>query len=347
MDPIDSRVAGGGALEIAMGGSGLGPAIVEVSRGNYLISTDRSRLDARAIHAYLTRSYWGRGIPLEAVGESIAGSLCFGLYLESEQVGLARVITDATTFAYLCDVYVLEEHRGKGLSKWLVETVLDHPSLRGLRRFVLVTRDAHGLYRRYGFRPLSESRLYMEIVRPAIYGNGADGSPALEQVKREDDPTPGSTHMENMNLIEQLEFTKSETLRHFDLSEPALGRRYAPDKWTVRELLHHLCDAETVLFDRIRRVISEPRPVIWAFDQDAWAVKLGYAERPLALSRAIYEATRAGVIYYARLHYRQSGRLEFVHSETGVRTLKDEFEKVAVHNRHHLDQIRLALEDGA
>lgn len=149
-----------------------------------------------------------------------------------------------------------------------------------------------------------------------------------------------------MTLIEQLEHTKAETLKHFDLNEPALELRYAPDKWSIRELLHHLCDAETVLFDRIRRVISEPRPVIWAFDQDAWAERLAYPERPLRISRDLYEATRAGVIHYAHLHYRRSGHLEFVHSETGVRTLKDEFEKVASHNSHHLDQISAALERG-
>jgi hypothetical protein len=149
-----------------------------------------------------------------------------------------------------------------------------------------------------------------------------------------------------MALIEQLERTKAETLRHFDLSDSALSRRYAPGKWSVRELLHHLCDAETVLFDRIRRVISEPRPVIWAFDQDAWANKLEYSERPLPISRNLYEATRAGVIHYAHLHYHQNGHLEFVHSETGVRTLKDEFEKIAHHNQNHLEQIRVAVERG-
>lgn len=149
-----------------------------------------------------------------------------------------------------------------------------------------------------------------------------------------------------MTLIEQLEKTQAETLEHFGLGEAALERRYAAGKWSVRELLHHLCDAETVLFDRIRRVISEPRPVIWAFDQDAWANRLGYGERPLRISRDLYEATRAGVLYYAQRHYLSSGHLEFVHSETGVRTLKDEFEKVAYHNQHHLDQIRIALERG-
>lgn len=150
-----------------------------------------------------------------------------------------------------------------------------------------------------------------------------------------------------MTLIEQLEQTRSETLPHFGLSETALGRRYAPGKWTVRELLHHVCDAETVMFDRIRRVLSEPRQVIWAFDQDAWVDKLGYRERPLALSRDLYQATRAGVLYYARLHYESKGHLEFVHSETGVRTLKDEFDKIAVHNQHHLNQIRVALAEAA
>lgn len=147
-----------------------------------------------------------------------------------------------------------------------------------------------------------------------------------------------------MTLFERLEQTKTETLQHFDLNESALELRYAPGKWSVREILHHLCDAETVLFDRIRRVISEPRSVLWAFDQDAWANKLNYAERPLRLSRDIYEATRAGVIHYAQLHYQRNGHLEFVHSETGIRTLKDEFEKVADHNRGHLDQIATALE---
>jgi hypothetical protein len=150
-----------------------------------------------------------------------------------------------------------------------------------------------------------------------------------------------------MTLIEQLEHTQAETLKHFELDEPSLARRYAPDNWSVRELLHHLCDAETVLFDRIRRVISEPRPVIWAFDQDAWANRLAYTERPLRISRDLYQSTRAGILYYAQRHYRQSGHLEFVHSETGVRTLKDELEKVASHNQNHLDQIVAALERGA
>ena len=113
----------------------------------------------------------------------------------------------------------------------------------------------------------------------------------------------------------------------------------------VSFILHHLADAETVLFDRIRRIISEPRQVLWAFDQDAWARGLDYSRIPLDLSRRIYESVRAGVIFQARLHYEKSGHLEFVHSETGVRTLKAEFDKVASHNEHHLEQIDLALKD--
>ena len=101
--------------------------------------------------------------------------------------------------------------------------------------------------------------------------------------------------------------------------------------------------AETVLYDRIRRAISEPKQVLWAFDQDAWAKGLDYTQTPLELSRQIYEAVRACVIYQARVHYEKGGHLEFVHSETGIRTLKEEFDKVAWHNAHHLEQIEIAL----
>jgi DinB superfamily len=146
-----------------------------------------------------------------------------------------------------------------------------------------------------------------------------------------------------MDIVTRLEATRSQTLRYFDLSTDQLGRTYAPGKWPVRFILHHLADAETVLFDRIRRVLSEPRQVLWAFDQDAWAVGLDYARLPLDLSRQIYDSTRAGIIYQARLHYEIDGQREFVHSATGVRTLKAEFDKVASHNEHHLQQIELAL----
>ena len=149
-----------------------------------------------------------------------------------------------------------------------------------------------------------------------------------------------------MQLIRELERTRDETLRYYSLGQEDLARSYAPGKWSVRFLLHHLSDSETVLFDRIRRVLSEPRQVLWVYDQDAWARGLDYNQLPLDISRRIYESVRGAIIYYAGLHYEQKGHLEFVHSATGVRTLKDEFDKVASHNEHHLEQIRSALQEG-
>jgi DinB family protein len=146
-----------------------------------------------------------------------------------------------------------------------------------------------------------------------------------------------------VQLIRDLEQTRDETLKYFSLDQSDLARTYAPGKWSVRFLLHHLSDSETVLYDRICRVLSEPRQVLWVYDQDAWAEGLDYSEKPLDISRRIYESVRNAIIYYAGLHYEQKGHLEFVHSVTGVRTLKDEFDKVAAHNEHHLKQIRLAL----
>lgn len=146
-----------------------------------------------------------------------------------------------------------------------------------------------------------------------------------------------------MEIITKLESTRDRTLGYFDLGQEELDRSYAPGKWSVRFLLHHLADSEAVLSERIRRTISEPRQVLWAFNQDAWATGLDYSRMPLDLSRRIYEATRAATIHLARQHYDKSGHLEYVHSETGVRTLKDEFDKVAAHNQHHLDQIELSL----
>jgi GNAT superfamily N-acetyltransferase len=146
-------------------------AIIEAQRSGYIISTDKARLDVAAIHAYLTRSYWSPGIPKAVVEKAIAGSLCFGLFSEQgNQVGFARAITDGASFAYLADVYVLEEHRGKGLGKWMVETILAHPSLQGLRRILLATRDAHELYARFGFEPLATPESFMSIHQPNVYG---------------------------------------------------------------------------------------------------------------------------------------------------------------------------------
>src|SRR5437764_2005092 len=134
-----------------------------------------------------------------------------------------------------------------------------------------------------------------------------------------------------MEIVTRLEAVRDRTLKYFELDQPQLDRTYGPGKWSVHFILHHLADAETVLFDRIRRVISEPRQVIWAFDQDAWAKGLDYSRMPLEMSRNIYQSVRTGMIYHARLHYESDGHREFVHSETGVRTLKDEFDKVAAH----------------
>jgi GNAT superfamily N-acetyltransferase len=140
-----------------------------VAAGEYLVSTDRSLLDLQVIHGYLSTSYWAAGVPEEVVGQSIENSLNFGVYRGEEQVGFARVVTDRATFAYLADVFVLEAHRGQGLGKWLVEVVLSHPDLQGLRRWMLATRDAHDLYRRYAFTELARPAIFMER-RDASYG---------------------------------------------------------------------------------------------------------------------------------------------------------------------------------
>jgi len=146
-----------------------------------------------------------------------------------------------------------------------------------------------------------------------------------------------------MEIIEQLERTQAETLKYFDLADADLEKNYGPGKWSIRYLLHHLADSETVFLYRIRRVISEPKQVIWVYDQDAWAQKLDYSRVPLELAKTLYLSSREGVKYYARLHYERSNDITFVHSETGLRTLKNEFDKVASHNQQHLNDIEKAL----
>ncbi|HTH63208.1 MAG TPA: DinB family protein [Gemmatimonadales bacterium] len=146
-----------------------------------------------------------------------------------------------------------------------------------------------------------------------------------------------------MQLIDELEATRNETLKLFTLDAASLARTYAPGKWSVRFILHHLADSETVLFERIRRVLSEPRPVLWVYDPDAWAKGLDYSQVPLEVSRRVYEAVRSAVVYYTERYYESDGDREFVHSVTGVRTLRDEFDKIASHNAHHLGQIKAAL----
>ena len=138
----------------------------------YVISTDPQRLDRRAIHAFLRSSYWSPGIPLEVVDRAIDASLPFGLYApDGAQAGFARLVTDGATFGWIADVYVLEEHRGRGLGKWLVEAVVGHESIAAARRVTLATADAHSLYARFGFSPADPSRV-MELTRPPeeIYG---------------------------------------------------------------------------------------------------------------------------------------------------------------------------------
>jgi GNAT superfamily N-acetyltransferase len=142
---------------------------VERSRGRYRISTDPALLDIDVIHGFLRDSYWSPGIPRPIVARAIEHSLNFGLYEERRQVGFARVCTDRSTFAYLMDVFVLPEHRGRGLSVWLMETVMQHPDLQNMRIFRLATRDAHGLYEKVGFTRIANPDVMMEINRPNVY----------------------------------------------------------------------------------------------------------------------------------------------------------------------------------
>ena len=137
------------------------------------VSTDPARIDAGAVHRFLSTSYWAAGIPLEVVERSLRHSLCFGLHQGAVQIDLARVVTDRATFAYLCDVYVLEAWRGRGLGRWLVRCVWSHPDLQGLRRRSLVTRDAHPLYAPSGFTALAHPDRHMEKLDPDVYKRAA------------------------------------------------------------------------------------------------------------------------------------------------------------------------------
>ena len=144
----------------------------EWQRDAYTISTDNNRLDLLLIHNFLTHSYWAEGIPFETVKRSIERALSFGLYRDELQVGFARLVTDYATFAYLADVFILKSFRGQGLSKWLLEVVMAHPELQGFRRWILGTKDAHGLYRQYGFTELKWPERFMEKLVPDIYTRG-------------------------------------------------------------------------------------------------------------------------------------------------------------------------------
>jgi GNAT superfamily N-acetyltransferase len=152
--------------------------VVAERRGAYEISTDPARLELDVVHGFLSTSYWAAGIPRETVRRSIAHSLAFGIHHDAEgQVGFARVISDRTTFAYLCDVFVLPAHAGRGLGGWLVDFIGRHPELQGLRRWMLVTRDAHGLYARHGWTPVPNPDLFMQRHSPGIYAAAEGHAP--------------------------------------------------------------------------------------------------------------------------------------------------------------------------
>jgi len=138
-------------------------------RDEFVISTDRAKLDIDLVHAYLASSYWASGMPRSTLERAVENSLTFGIYRDDEQVGFARVIADLATYAYLSDVFVVDAFRGRGLSKWLMECILAHPDLQGLRRFALFTRDAQGLYERYGFGPARGKSTYLERWEPNVY----------------------------------------------------------------------------------------------------------------------------------------------------------------------------------
>jgi GNAT superfamily N-acetyltransferase len=141
----------------------------------YEISTERGRLEIALIHDFLASSYWARGIPRDVVEKSIRNSLCFGAFHGGRQVGFARVITDYTAIAYIADVFVVPEHRGRGVAKMLMRAIVGHPELQGLRRLLLATRDAHGLYAQFGFQPLAHPEDFMTIHKPDVYREGNTG----------------------------------------------------------------------------------------------------------------------------------------------------------------------------
>lgn len=142
-----------------------------MNRENFGISTDKSKLDLNYIQSVLSKTYWAQGIPIETVEKAVNGSICFGIYDKNKQIGFARLITDAATFAYLADVFIDEAYQGKGLGKRLIEDIMKHESVQGLRRVMLATKDAHGLYRQYGFVPLTNTERWMHIHNPDVYKN--------------------------------------------------------------------------------------------------------------------------------------------------------------------------------
>lgn len=143
------------------------------SKADYVVSTNPEDQDLEVIHGFLSQSYWARGIPREIVSRSLKGGLCFALLCHGRQIGFARVISDSATIAYLGDVFVLPEYRERGLAGWLLECVLSHPQLQGMRRWILATADAHGLYGQFGFTALKRPDFFMERHDPDVYSAGA------------------------------------------------------------------------------------------------------------------------------------------------------------------------------
>jgi len=166
-----------GADDRACGVSGPGGGSDEIRRGPFVLSTDRERLDVALIHRFLSATYWAPNVTEDVVRRSIAGSLCVGVYEDGRQIAFARAVTDHATFAWIADVFVLEPWRGRGVARWMVEALRAHPSLAGLRRWLLATRDAHHVYEGCGFRPLARPERFMEIVTFDQGGVGVENVP--------------------------------------------------------------------------------------------------------------------------------------------------------------------------
>lgn len=144
--------------------------MIDTESQEIVVTTDPSRFDLDVIHGYLARSYWAQGIPRDVVARAMEHSLCFGAFAGDRQIGFARVVSDRTTFAYVCDVFVLESHQGRGVGKQLMAAIMAHPELQGLRRLALFTRDAHGLYRQFGFGETRFADRFMEVFNAKPYG---------------------------------------------------------------------------------------------------------------------------------------------------------------------------------
>jgi GNAT superfamily N-acetyltransferase len=157
---------------------------MEWTRGKFTVTTNPENQDLEVIHAFLQQSYWAKGIPKETVARSLKGALCFALLCSGKQIGFARVISDFATIAYLGDIFVLPEYRRQGLSKWLMDCVSSHPDLQGMRRWILATSDAHGLYEKHGFTALKQPNVFMERHNPNVYSTDAQSVIAADRADK-------------------------------------------------------------------------------------------------------------------------------------------------------------------